>query len=276
MADIPPSLFDMHCHLDFWKDPARIAHEAAALGIGAFTATVSSAAYESARKTLAPCKNVRVGAGMHPWWVADGRVTHEDVKASADLARETRFIGEIGLDFGKRCLEGSIATDDETEAGGRRRRPATVEEAKALQVEAFSRVLKVCATEGGRILSIHAVKSADTVLDLLERMHAIESCTCILHWFSGSSQELARAIKLGCRFSFGTRSLATRKGREYVKAVPIAQLLLETDWPPATGYEGSADEWIADLRRAAEGIAALRGEDALERITESSRRLLGV
>ena len=120
------------------------------------------------------------------------------------------------------------------------------------------------------------MKSADTVLDLLERMHAIESCTCILHWFSGSSQELARAIKLGCRFSFGTRSLATRKGREYVKAVPIAQLLLETDWPPAAGYEGSADEWIADLRRAAEDIAALRGEGALERITESSRRLLGV
>ncbi len=42
------------------------------------------------------------------------------------------------------------------------------------------------------------------------------------------------------------------------------------------GYEGSADEWIAALRRAAEDVAALRGEDALERITESSRRLLGV
>ena len=104
MADIPPSLFDMHCHLDFCKDPAHIAHEAEALGTGAFTATVSPAAYESARKTLTPCRNVRVGAGMHPWWVADGRVTYEDVEASADLARETRFIGEIGLDFGKRCL----------------------------------------------------------------------------------------------------------------------------------------------------------------------------
>ena len=119
MADIPPSLFDMHCHLDFWKDPARIAHEAEALGIGAFAATVSPAAYESARKTLARCKNVHIGAGMHPWWVADGRVTYEDVEASADLARETRFVGEIGLDFGRDASrEASRPTTRQRQAEG--------------------------------------------------------------------------------------------------------------------------------------------------------------
>ena len=62
-------LFDMHCHLDFDADPRALADGLAACGTGALSATVTPAGFDRAARLLAPCPNVRVGAGLHPWWV---------------------------------------------------------------------------------------------------------------------------------------------------------------------------------------------------------------
>lgn len=83
----------------------------------------------------------------------------------------------------------------------------------------------------GAVLSLHSVKATDVVLDLLEGAELFSSNSCIFHWFSGSNNELHRAIKSGCYFSVGERFLSSKRGQEYLKVIPVNQLLFETDLP---------------------------------------------
>mgnify|MGYP004492342999 CR=1 FL=1 len=98
------------------------------------------------------------------------------------------------------------------------------------------------------------------VLDVLERHGATRSNACILHWFSGSSQELARARELGCHFSVNPNMLATKRGRAYVRQIPPNRLLLETDLPEEGEVAAQAGPaWIAQLKRAAELLGEILG-----------------
>ncbi|HIZ46667.1 MAG TPA: TatD family hydrolase [Candidatus Olsenella pullistercoris] len=249
-------LYDMHVHLGWFADPASVARDLAALGVGALAVTVTPEEHRLLEAALAPEKNVALAAGLHPWWVRAA----PDADALCELARRVRFVGEIGLDASPR----RVATWD-------------------AQLAAFERACAVCAgaseASAPKVLSIHAVRAAGATLDVLERTGAAESCRCVLHWFSGTSEELWRAVRLGCRFSFGERSLATRRGREYVRVLPAERLLTETDLPEAEGARTGAREVAASLERAAAGIAAARGTEAAtvcELTASNAAALLGV
>ena len=114
-------LYDMHCHVGFAPAPATVAAEGAQAGIGALSCTVEPTEYEQLRAALADAPNVAVALGAHPWWIAD--VGETELARFCELARTTRFIGEIGLDF----------------AG-----PRDTEESRALQTSAFACILATC------------------------------------------------------------------------------------------------------------------------------------
>ena len=248
-------LFDMHCHLDFDADPRALADGLAACGTVALSMTVTPAGFDRSARLLAPCPNVRVGAGLHPWWVEEGPAGEAAVERAVANAAASRYVGEVGLDFGPK----HVATH-------------------GAQVAAFDRIVAACAAEGGKVLSIHAVRSAGTVLDVLERYGVLDGSACILHWFSGTSDELQRAAKLGCFFSVGPHMLASKRGRAYAQAIPRDRLLLETDEPPEAGPAVPAGEFARLLEGALDEIARLRREDPealAERIAHTSRDLLG-
>ena len=295
------TFFDMHCHLGFVPSPGVTAKDGAAAGIGAFSCTVEPAEYEQLQFILASAPNVALGLGAHPWWIADGRVGETELARFCELARTSRFIGEIGLDF----------------AG-----PRDTEESRALQTSAFACILAACnepvsplasidpesaaATSGqGRtrtattnlqasppiggapvrsatdtapkLISIHAVNAAAAALDALEQASTFALHRVIFHWFSGTSDDLHRAVKLGCLFSVGPRMLASRRGREYARQIPLGQLLLETDMPARAGDNLPAEVWHAELNNALSGIAQLKGIDRAElaeHIASTSRGLL--
>lgn len=249
-------LYDMHVHLGWFSAPAAVARELAAHRVGALAVTVTPEEHRFLEAALAPEKNVALAAGLHPWWIRDA----SDADALCELAARVRLVGEIGLDAAPR-------------------RAATW----AAQLAAFERICAACAgaseASAPKVLSIHAVRAAGAALDVLERTGAAESCRCVLHWFSGTSEELWRAVRLGCRFSFGERSLATRRGREYVRVLPAERLLTETDLPEAEGAPAGAREVAASLERAAAGIAAARGTEAAavcELTASNAAALLGV
>ena len=230
-------LADMHCHLDFSSDMAAVARLAQAHGVAAFSNTVTPEGYLAARDALAGFPNVRTGVGLHPWWVADGRCGAEQVELACRLIQETRFVGEVGLDFAPR-REGTFET----------------------QLDAFERIVNACCAQNSKVISIHAVRSATAVLDVLERHRTTRSNACILHWFSGSSQELARARELGCHFSVNPNMLATKRGRAYVRQIPPERLLLETDLPEEGEVAAQAGPaWIVQLKRAAELLGEILG-----------------
>ena len=163
---------DMHCHLDLMTNGVEIARAAHAEGIGFFCTTVTPVDAIDARERFSTCANVRVGTGLHPWWLADDTCGDTDVGLLEELAARARYIGEVGLDAGKRGAESIEA-----------------------QAAAFERAMRTVFEHPlpRRVISIHVIRSANRVLDILEHTGAARSATCILHWFSGTSDELWRA-----------------------------------------------------------------------------------
>ena len=249
---------DMHVHLDFMNDPLRIARDAEAAGVGMLAVTVTPADYLRLREEVKGAGNVRPAVGLHPWWAADGRCTLKDAAMAAELARGSRFVGEIGLDASpKHVPEGSL--------------PA--------QIQALEMICSACAGSNDpaepKILSLHSVKAAGLTLDILERTGCLGRCRCIFHWFTGSNEELTRALKAGCMFSVNEMMLRTRRGREYVRQLPADRLLTETDLPPGEHIPFPAAEITASLERTIRELNALRGTDMTGILAQNAERLLG-
>ena len=253
-------LADTHSHFDFVTDPAALAGEAIDAGILALATTVTPPEFVRARDLLRGFENIRVGLGLHPWWLADGRCTEEDLGLFEQLAISCQFIGEIGIDHSKR-LEGTFE----------------------LQQDAFVR--EVTAALSGndvgsaprkKVFSIHAVRCASLVLDILEDLGAPELASCVFHWFSGTTDDLWRAIDLGCWFSVGAHTLRSGRGREYAKVIPAGRLLLETDAPGLEGDTWTCTEWRDSLEQGVALLAKVRKEDevSLAQITTRNAREL--
>lgn len=260
----------MHCHVSFADNPRALAYATGAEGIEALSATVLPAEYRTACDELASCPHIHVALGLHPWWVADGNATEEDLRLFERLAPTAPLIGEIGLDFARErgedaarrrqseALERALiacCADSENDAKDHRDTPDLQTRPKAnrkpLRAPHCTR----------KTITLHAVRSAGTVLDLLVRTGAAAQHACIFHWFSGTSDELHRAIEIGCSFSVGPRMLATKRGRAYAQAIPAARLLLETDEPPHQGAPFAADTWKTQLENTLAQLADLRRTD---------------
>ena len=236
------SAVDMHDHLGWFRDPVAVARAAAARELGMLAVTVTPEEFLQLRPRLAGIESVRLAVGLHLWWVRDAT----DADTLCEFVGRARFVGEIGLDASPRRASNWDA-----------------------QLAAFERICAACASTSvppaPKVLSIHAVRAATAALDVLERTGASERCRCVLHWFAGSSDELWRAVRLGCRFSLGERSLATRRGREYARILPADRLLTETDLPEGEGARSSASDVVASLERAVSSIATAR-ETSVEEV----------
>ncbi len=267
------TLLDMHCHLGFYDDAARQARELSALGVGAFSNTVTPEEFAVQQVALAGAENVRVGVGLHPWWIGVGEAVGDaagarpvaaaerasrDTEVLCELVAQNRFVGEVGLDLSPRHVQTGEA-----------------------QLEVFSQVARTCAQAGGKVLSVHAVRAVDQVLDVLEDEGALAEAAgnaCIIHWFSGTSDQLTRARRAGCFFSVNPRMLQSKRGRAYAQAIPEHRLLLETDEPASEGAPCDAARIRQLLEETLQQLATLRAEDPAElreRIAATSKRLLG-
>lgn len=246
-------LYDMHCHLDFAdnaKDIARDVHGR----VVAVDATVVPSSYVGAAEKFESFPDVHVGLGIHPWWIADGRVGEADVERFCELCESAPVIGEVGLDFhGKRRVS------------------------RTRQLEVLSRVLEaVNDAGGGKLVFLHAVKSYDDLFGLLNRYGTLEGNRCVFHWFSGSHEDFGRAVADGFYFSVGMRMLAAGDGPLFAEAVPDDKLLLETDNPPSEGMPWSAGAWEQELLNTAASLAEIRSTtaDEIKRLTAANGRAL--
>lgn len=142
-----PRLFDAHCHLDLMAHPDAVADEATALGLGLFDCGVDPRDFSAANERARRHPGIIAGVGLHPWWLADGHCGFAEVNLLCEVAAQERYIGEVGLDFSARF------------AGS-----------EPLQIQALNRLCDALVQHPltGRVISIHAVRSAGAVLDVLE------------------------------------------------------------------------------------------------------------
>ncbi len=140
-----PRLFDAHCHLDLMAHPDAVADEATALGLILFDCGVDPHDFARAKKRACGRSNIFAGIGLHPWWLADGRCGNAEINLLCEVAAQERLIGEVGLDFSARF------------AGS-----------EPLQIQALDQLCDALAQRplAGRVISIHAVRSAGPVLQV--------------------------------------------------------------------------------------------------------------
>lgn len=220
-------MIDFHTHLDLYPDPLAVARECISRNLYVISVTTTPSAWSGTAALTKGAPRIRTALGLHP------QIAHErkgELPLFEGLLPRVRYVGEIGLDGGPEYRQ--FWRDQE---------------------HVFSCVLNLCARAGGRIMTIHSRRAATQVLDAL----AVEPSAgiAILHWFSGTQRELARAIDLGCWFSVGPGMLAGEKGRSLVERMPRDRILTETDGPFAQIDGRPAMPW--DVGRAASGLSEI-------------------
>lgn len=241
-------MIDMHCHLDLYPNPGRVIAEADKRGLFVLAVTTTPKAFLGNVRLTEGRKRIRVGVGLHPELVA---TRHRELDDVNKFMAHTKYVGEVGMD-GSPDHVASLT----------------------LQREVFTEIVQHAEGHGGRILSIHSRGAATAVLDVLEA--SVNKSLPVLHWFSGTMKELARAIELGCWFSIGPAMLRGRKGRELAAAMPRERILTETDGPFATDGSTALMPW--DVEKTLPFMAAsweCTSKEADRHLHENLRNLLG-
>lgn len=197
------SLVDFHCHLDLYPNFEKVILECEQNKIYTLTVTTTPQAWPRNYSLTKNTKYVRAALGLHPQLVAQRSA---EISLWDQYFAEAKYIGEIGLDA----------------------RPAYFK-SLTLQEEVFEHIIKRCSSDGGRILTIHSVRTAQRVIDIIERHGVCKKNRIVLHWFSGSASQLQRAARLGCYFSVNSQMFS--KGGALITSMPRNRILTETDGP---------------------------------------------
>lgn len=196
-------MIDLHCHLDLYPDPHKVAAQCAARGLYVLSVTTTPSAWDGTAALERHSERIQTALGMHP------QVAHErgsELALFDELLTQTRYVGEIGLDGAPEFKAHWSA-----------------------QLAAFTHILRSCTRVGGRVLSIHSRRASSAVLDQLEIYR--EAGVPVLHWFTGNRRDLERAVALGCWFSVGPAMLQSTKGKELTALMPRERVLTESDGP---------------------------------------------
>lgn len=223
-------LIDFHCHLDLYPDPAAAVAECERERVYTLTVTTTPKAWPHNYNLAGKTCYVHAALGLHPQLVAERAA---ELALLEQYLPQTRYVGEVGLDAGPRFYR-----------------------SLTLQKEVFEHVLKLCARAGGKVLTVHSVRSATAVLDLIETHLPPPRGQVVLHWFTGSQAEAQRAIDLGCYFSINAQMLRSERHRNLVIALPLERLLTETDGP-FTQHNGRAARPV-DVVGTVELLARIR------------------
>jgi TatD DNase family protein len=198
-------LVDLHCHLDLYPDFESAVMEADVAEVYTLAVTTTPKAWPRNHEKAERTRYVRAGLGLHPQLVME---RHAELTLWERYLPDAKYIGEIGLDAGPQYYR-----------------------SLDLQKQVFEHILKKCAQTGGKILSVHSVRAATAVLDLVQAHLPATRGRVVLHWFTGSKAEAKRAVELGCFFSVNDAMTTSQRGRSVIATLPIKRLLTETDGP---------------------------------------------
>lgn len=218
------SFVDTHCHIDLYPDPAKVIAELEREKIYTVAVTNAPFVFRHTAKFADGSKYIRAAVGLHPELVA----THSDqVDKLLPFLKETRYVGEIGLDY---------VTSDE----GLRRK----------QRKVLETIVGWCADQKNKILTLHSRRAASDVINIVGNNYPGK---VILHWFSGSSKEMELATSYGMYFSVNSAMMTSGKGSSLVSKMPVERMLTESDGP-FVNVDGKNSQPLI-IRRAIEGLA---------------------
>jgi TatD DNase family protein len=204
-------LIDTHAHLTFEPldaDVDAVLERSKAARVTSWI-TVGTSILDSEKAVQFADRFDRLYAavGIHPHDAKD--LTAESLAQLRDLARDTNVVavGETGLDF---HYNFSKQPD---------------------QKRAFAAQIEI-ASDLNLPLIVHSRNAFDETVDILEQFGPSLKGV-VFHCFSGSPEQAARILDLGCHISF--TGVVTFKNADRARAaarlVPLDRLMLETDCP---------------------------------------------
>jgi len=193
---------DAHFHLDLFQNPHNIADEITSKGIYSIAMTNAPSVFNVSSSLAPKNSTIRTALGFHPQLIESRK---NEISLFRELINETKYVGEIGLDFSKEYFH-----------------------TKSSQLKIFNEIVLTCEDSGNKIISIHSRKSADTIIEIFNRP---KTCKAILHWFSGIQKTLEKAIDNGFYFSINPAMAKSLNGQQIIKKIPLDKLLTESDGP---------------------------------------------
>jgi TatD DNase family protein len=235
--------FDSHCHLHICEEDRPVADvvaEARAAGVDEMVTVGIDAASNARSIELAGLEGVYASVGIHPnsatGW--SGTVAHgvDELLSRPGVVG----VGETGLDFYR---DWAPAADQE---------------------RAFADHIAM-AKEHDKALIIHTRDSLSRTLDVLEQEGPPDRF--VMHCWSGTAQELARANEMSSYVSFaGNVSFKSADNlRAVLPLVPPDRLLIETDSPYLTPvpFRGKPNS-PAKVGHVGAAVAEVLGKDPSE------------
>ena len=239
-------IYDSHCHLDLMKNMTSIIRSLEKEDVGILSVGTTPRAYLKEVEIFSDVKNIHVALGLHPQLVGSG---YDDLKLFESLVQRCHYIGEVGLDFSKEYITN-----------------------KEQQIEVFKKVLLCCERCGNKVISIHSLKSAATVLKTLSQLRMDNKNIYILHWFTGSIAQMQNAVNLGCFFSINPKMLKTKSGISLIQKIPPNKILLETDAPLSVKFQNTKQ--LDDiLQNMIDNISMLKGIDMKNQLTKNEKAI---
>jgi TatD DNase family protein len=193
---------DTHFHLDLLPNAIEVAEKIRQAKIYTIAVTNTPSVFHFSHKISQDNPFIRAAVGLHPE-LALARVN--ELPLLWDLLEHTRYVGEIGLDYGK--LNSSE---------------------KVKQRLIFDQIITKCAEKKGKILTVHSRGCAEDVIDTIGPNFPGK---VILHWYSGSIRHLERAVANGFYFSVNYQMTLSENGGRVINSIPHDRLLTESDGP---------------------------------------------
>jgi len=242
------TLIDFHCHVDLYSDPPAVIAECDRLGIRTLAVTTTPKAWPQNKRWAEASTHVRSALGLHPQLVAE---REHEMAMFEEYLPEARYIGEVGLDAGPQHYSSFDA-----------------------QLRVFRRILELCSSNPGRVLSVHSVRATTKLLDAVEELLPAGSSTLVLHWFSGTKAEARRASNLGCYFSIN-RAMLEGKRRDLVQGLPTDRILTETDGPfTRDGERPARPSDVSETVSSLASLVKLSVQTVAEQLSSNLRTLI--
>lgn len=157
--------------------------------------------------------------GYHPVYAGqdDAETTQKTINQIIENLDNIQAIGEIGLDFSEKRSEDELKR----------------------QHNNFHKMLEL-ASEYDMPIVLHVREAEKHALDIVKEYPNIPDV--IFHCFSGGKTTAIEAVDCGYYISFATNALFSKKHKKNIKAVPLENMLTETDSPYLSPVKGEYNQ----------------------------------
>lgn len=228
---------DAHMHFDLYRDREEVLKYIETHHSYTIAVTNLPDIYRRYHGKYNNFKYTRLALGFHPELAFQYQ---NQMNVFEKCISETRYIGEVGLDYSIRD-----------------------EENKKVQRNVFAEIVRLCSITSGKVMSVHSRRAEADCLQIMKDYHG----KAILHWFSGSRETLYKALDCGYYFSINHQMLVSNNGRRIVDEIPLERILIESDAPFTKGLEKEYS--ISFIENVYQYLCKMRGIE----VDELSNRL---